>query len=405
MPKNSADWWLERVLIETEIVEESDGSTSTLTQLSDVHIVDGAFSNVQAHGSTRAEGETVDGGGRLLMPTFRDTHLHLDKTFYGGPFRTPIPGRFWLAEEERLLPDMSDQIPVRSNAILDLIVSRGTTSVVAHCNVDHIIGLQNVTRLVEILRARNDVDWEIVAYPQHGLRGGETAPLLREAIDRGATTIGGIDPARIEGDITKALDITFGLAVDAGVGVDFHLHDGGSLGVFEMEQVIRYTVDAGLQGKASLSNGSALAFGGPSQQRALAEKVAAAGIDVSLTVGVGGSILPVDLLDEVGVEVSLGSDSIMDILTPYGQGDILEQLWMLAQRLGRADQRGIAWTLVFGTGEVGRWQDGQTRAWPQIGDQADFFLTSATCSAEVIARRTSREAVYHRGQLVFPVTA
>lgn len=35
---------------------------------------------------------------------------------------TPSPGRYWWAEEERLLPEMSAAIPLRSNAVLDLVV-------------------------------------------------------------------------------------------------------------------------------------------------------------------------------------------------------------------------------------------------------------------------------------------
>ncbi|MGZ0148662.1 amidohydrolase family protein [Kribbella sp. WER1] len=394
----TADWWLDRVGVETSIVQQADGAYETQVDSCALRIEDGVIVEVLRGRRAPDDGRRVfDADGMLLMPALRDTHIHLDKTFYGGPWRAPIPGRSWLAEEERLLPEMSEQIPVRSNAILDLLISRGTTTVAAHCNVDHIVGTRNVERLLDVLRSRTDVDWTVIAYPQHGLRDGTIAPLLEQALGLGATVVGGIDPARIEGDVAKALDVTFGLAVDHGAGIDFHLHDGGSLGLYEISRILDFVEATGWQGKVALSNANALSGASPDSVRELASRLAAARVGVGTTVGVNGALLPFRALDEAGVDVSLGSDSIMDILTPFGPGDLVEQLWILAQRLGVSDEWGIAQTLHYAAGPAGRWQDDRTRAWPAAGDQASFFLTPATCSAEAIARRTPRRYVFHRG--------
>ncbi|WP_427885427.1 amidohydrolase family protein [Kribbella sp. GL6] len=395
-------WWLDRVGLEAAIVERADGAYETRVDVSAVRIEDGVIVDVRRGERAPGDGRRVfDAGGMLLMPALRDMHIHLDKTFYGGPWRAPIPGRSWLAEEERLLPEMSEQIPVRSNAILDLLISKGTTEVAAHCNVDHIVGTRNVERLLDVLRSRADVDWTVIAYPQHGLRDGTIAPLLEEALGLGATVVGGIDPARIEGDVAKALDVTFGLAVAHGAGIDFHLHDGGSLGLYEISQILSYVERTGWQGKVALSNANALSGASPDTVRALADRLAAARVSVGTTVGVGGSLLPFAALEQAGVEVTLGSDSIMDILTPFGPGDLVEQLWILAQRTGAYDEWGIARTLHYAAGDAGRWRADRTRAWPAAGDQASFFLTPATCSAEAIARRTPRRYVFHRGVQVY----
>ncbi|HZX02091.1 amidohydrolase family protein [Kribbella sp.] len=402
MNTKSQEWWLDRVAVEVAVVERPDGVFETRADPSAVRIADGVVADVRRGERAPDDGRRVfDAGGMLLMPAMRDTHIHLDKTFYGGPWRAPIPGRSWLAEEERLLPEMSEQIPVRSNAILDLLVSRGTTEVAAHCNVDHIVGTRNVERLLDVLRSRADVDWTVIAYPQHGLRDGTVVPMLERALGLGATVVGGIDPARIEGDVAKALDVTFGLAVEHGAGIDFHLHDGGSLGLFEIDQILRFVEATGWQGKVMLSNANALSGASADAVRDLAARLAAARVAVGTTVGVNGALLPFRALDEAGVDVSLGSDSIMDILTPFGPGDLLEQLWILAQRLGAYDEWGIAQTLHYAAGEAGRWRADRTRGWPAVGDQASFFLTPATCSAEAIARRTPRRYVFHRGVRVY----
>jgi cytosine/adenosine deaminase-related metal-dependent hydrolase len=395
-------WWLDHVLIEDAIVETEDGAR-TRSRLGAVRIEDGLIAEVRRGSSAPDDSDAVivDAGEALMLPSLRDTHVHLDKTFYGGPWRAPVPGRFWLAEEERLLPEMSENIPIRSNAILDLLISHGTTGVVAHCNVDHVIGSRNAERLLEVLAGRSDVDHDVVAYPQHGLQNGKIKPLLEEALRAGASMIGGLDPGSRERDIDGVLDTIFGLAVDHGVGVDFHLHDAGTLGLYELDRIVDYTAQTGWQGRVSLSNASCLGAVDHGAARAAAERLADHQVAVGTTIGVAGGVIPIPMLDEVGVEVSFGSDSITDILTPFGQGDILEQVWMFAQRFGWSDERRLAQALVFGAGEAARWSDRGERAWPRAGDPATFMVVSASCTAEAVARRAPRERVFHRGVETF----
>jgi hypothetical protein len=96
---------------------------------------------------------------------------------------------------------------------------------------------------------------EQVAFPQHGLLiNPGTAELLEEALVRGVEAIGGIDPAGMDGDPVRHLDIVFELAARHGAGVDLHLHDAGSLGVWELELIADRTRDAGLGGRVTVSH-------------------------------------------------------------------------------------------------------------------------------------------------------
>jgi cytosine/adenosine deaminase-related metal-dependent hydrolase len=44
-------------------------------------------------------------------------------------------------------------------------------------------------------------------------------------------------------------------------------------------------------------------------------------------------------------------------------------------------------------------KDGK-QVWPKPGDDADMVLVNATCSAETVARRSKRQAVFYKGNLV-----
>ncbi|WP_300380179.1 hypothetical protein [Clostridium sp.] len=41
--------------------------------------------------------------------------------------------------------------------------------------------------------------------------------------------------------------------------IDIHLHDGGTLGIYEINRIIDYTINSNLQGKVQISHGLALA--------------------------------------------------------------------------------------------------------------------------------------------------
>ena len=51
-----------------------------------------------------------DAHGYLMLPSFRDMHIHIDKTYFGGPWKAPsIPTEGLitrLKEEEILLPGL-----------------------------------------------------------------------------------------------------------------------------------------------------------------------------------------------------------------------------------------------------------------------------------------------------------
>lgn len=38
--------------------------------------------------------------------------------------------------------------------------------------------------------------------------------------------------------------------------------------------------------------------------------------------------------------------------------------------------------------------------WPNVGDEASFVLTNATCAAEAVARQTEKRVVMYKGNVV-----
>ncbi len=130
----------------------------------------------------------------------------------------------------------------------------------------------------------------------------------------------GLDPGTIDGDVEKVLDGLFDIAVNRNVGLDLHLHEFGSLGVYEFRQVMRRTIVAGLQGKVTISHGFVLGTLPAKAQEEIVEKLAEAGVSWT-TVAMGGTApLPWQQTQTHGVPLGLGTDGIRDLWSPFGDG-------------------------------------------------------------------------------------
>lgn len=398
-------YWLKNVQLETGYHYLDGTVTGTETESFHVQITAGKITNIVSVDKPLETNFPVkDAKNYLMLPSFRDMHVHLDKTYFGGPWKAPsIPTKgiiTRLEEEEVLLPKLLPVATERAEKLLNLLTSKGSTHIRAHCNVDPVIGLKNLEATVRAVEAyKEKATVEIVAFPQHGLLRSDSVQLVREALRNGASLVGGVDPATIDGDLEKSLQTVMELAVEANADIDLHLHDGGHLGIFTFKRLAALTQEAGWQGRVTISHALAFADISHAEVNEVAELLAKQGISIASSVPIGHTI-PIPLLQEKGVNVSLGVDSVMDHWSPFGKGDSLEKAGTLAERFGLSDERSLGQTLRYITGGITPLNKEGERAWPKVGDSADFVLVDASCSAEAVARRATRKAVVFTGNFV-----
>ncbi|QHT60974.1 amidohydrolase family protein [Paenibacillus lycopersici] len=396
-------YWLVNVRLESGYCYEDGAIVGTATDICHIRVEDGVIAAIAASGAKPADGlPQQDAAGLLMLPAFKEMHIHIDKTYYGGPWKAVRPAasifdRF--EEERRLLPQLLPTAQQRAENMLGMLLGYGSTHVRTHCNIDPVVGLNNLEATIRALRTyAGKISGEVVAFPQHGLLRSDSAGLVREAMKHGATHVGGVDPATVDENIERSLQTIMDIAVEADAGVDIHIHDRGELGLATMHRLADLTEEAGRQGRVTVSH--AFGFAGAIEAAAeLAERYAALGISITSTVPIGSMIMPIPMLRAKGVRVELGNDSITDHWSPFGTGDCLEKAGRLAELYRHVDERSLGESLGYITGGVIPLDGSGKRIWPAVGDKADAVFVQAGCSAEAVARRAKREAVLVGGTI------
>ena len=358
-----------------------------------------------AQGHVKA-GEAHDLGRRLVLPGLVDGHIHLDKGFIGDAWRPHRPCTAGFSVHERVLFEKealatAEPIARRAAAMIDLCVSHGTTQMRSHVDVDAGIGLGNLEQVLAARDAHRDkVSVQIVAFPQSGIISSPgTAELLDEAIAAGADLVGGLDPAGYDADIDGHLDVIFGIADRRGVGIDIHLHDGGLLGVFEIEEIARRTKALGLGGKVTISHAYGLGEVPREIVQRTAHLLAEAGVAILTNAPGAHAFPPVLLLREAGVNVFGGNDNIRDSWWPYGDGDLLERAMIIGYRSGFNTDPQLAIALDMVTTDAAR-ALGLADYGLVEGGAADFVVLAAEHVQEAVVARPKPRDVYKKGRLV-----
>jgi len=222
---------------------------------------------------------------------------------------------------------------------------------------------------------------------------------MDQAIAMGCDLVGGLDPASFDRDIERHLDVVFGIAERRGVDVDIHLHDGGTLGAFEVEQIAARTSALGMEGHVAVSHAYGLGDISVEAQKKLAATLASAGVAIMTNAPGNHAFPPVAILRQAGVTVFSGSDNIRDSWWPYGDGDMLGRANLIGYRSGFYEDQDLsaAFDVVTMGGAKALRLDGYGMA---EGAKADFVTLAAQHVPEAVVAVPRERSVYKGGRLV-----
>lgn len=388
-----------------------DGSQT----VSDILVgADGRIIAVEPYLDTSACGACVDITGMLVTAGFLDAHQHLDKTgvlrFTPNPSGTLQGARDAFAKYARTAGP--DDIHKRATRTVERCLSRGTTGIRSHINVDKDAGFHGIETLADIRDAEKDrITLQLVAFMTP--HPGQDFDWLGKNIDGAvalADAVGGT-PAVSE-DPPRYLDILFSAAVKAGKPVDLHLDEHLKADVHLLDAALERVERFGMQGRTVFSHVSVLSALPRSEFQRIAERLLA--LDVGVVTlpaanlylqGRDAEMLPprgltrVAELYRAGVTIATASDNIQDPFVPTGSGDMLEiARWTLLAGHLRGDELAAAHRMI--TTAPARLMGLGKEHGLKAGARADFVVTDCIDTDTLVAGGPDRAFVFSKGRLV-----
>jgi cytosine deaminase len=362
--------------------------------------------------------DSVDAKGGLLLPTFIDTHIHLDKAMSRNGLKAPdgtLEGAISATREAKRSYPL-DAVRARARDVIHASVMTGTTRLRSHVDIDTVSGLVGLTG---VLAAARDCAYiaevTTVAFPQEGiLRDPGTAELMVAAMAAGADVVGGMPHWETsEADQRQHVRICFDIAQQFDADVDMHVDETDDGSVRTLEMVVEETIARGWQGRVCVGHVCSLAAADDEYADRVIAGCAAAGITVVANPTTNlvlqgrqdrglvrrGTTRISELLS-AGVNVAFGQDCVNDAFTPFGRGDMLEVALIsahVAQLTSPADLDVVLACVTSAPATA--WRIGEQFG-VHRGVRADLQLFAASTWPEVLRQQDPPTHVWHSGRLV-----
>lgn len=393
-----------------------DGSIGVDVAVDNKMIVDRGF------GLAYLPSQEIDLEGRLLIPGFVESHIHLDIALMNSWERPGRQEQFRLLSdlnvslEERRLKFTQDDIEKRASKALEMAARHGVTAMRAQCHVDPVVGLRHLKALLNVKEKYQDlITLQIVAFPQQGLlQFPGTLDLFREAFKLGAGIMGSASNLDQGCTFQDHIDAAFELAMEMDVDLDIHadlsIPEHVEMDDLEIVYTARRAIDYGYQGRVTAGHVCALDSALPDVAQQAIQLICDAQINVVSqpdlyrlgredTHHIRRGLTRVKELLAAGVNVTYASNNVRDALRPMGNFDLLEEGLILAYGAHMDTEEQLNTLLQMST-----YNAAKTLNLPkyglEVGCSADVVVLDAPSSAAAILSQAEKLYVFKSGKLV-----
>jgi len=361
----------------------------------------------------------IDLDGRLVLPGFCESHIHLDKSCILD--RCTLKGGLAAAigEVAGLKSDFSaEDVAARAARTLRKCVVNGTTRMRTHVEVDPGIGMRGFEGVQAAIRDWAwAIDVEICVFPQEGLINNPgTDELLVAGLEAGAKAIGAAPYT--DSDPHAQIDRIFELARNYDVDVDMHLDFGPDTSQMTIEHVCRRTEESGWGGRVTVGHVTRFAQMPRAEFAALTHRLRDAGVAVTVLPStdlflmhreyeenwsVPRGVTPLHLMAAEGVRCSLSTNNVLNPFTPFGDCSLIRMANLYANIAQIGDRDGMAACLDMvseGSARLMNLADYGI----SVGSPADIVVIDATDPAQAVAELAQPMYGFKGGRPVFTRT-
>jgi len=386
--------------------------------LSDIGIDQGRIVAVAA--DTPAT-DVIDLGGRLVTAPLVEPHIHLDAVLTVGQPRPNVSGSLFegIAVWAERVADLSyADVQSRVRQILRWQLACGVQHVRSHVDVCD-PQLRALRALVDLRdEVRGMIDLQLVAFPQQGILGFDGGrDLMRKAVEIGADVVGGIPHYELtREDGVESVKFSMALADEHGLRVDIHCDETDDDHSRFIEVMVAETIKRGMSGRVTASHTTAMHSYNNAYAYRLITNIARAGLHM-VTNPLDNAVLQgrfdtgpirrghtrVKQLQEAGVNVCIGHDSVMDPWYPLGYGDPLQAAFVLVhlgQMSGDSELRRLIEmittnpAMALGVADYGL----------RVGGPADLVVFDAPSEADALRLVAPRSLVMKGGNVIARAT-
>ena len=302
----------------------------------DIGVSGGRIAAIAPH--LACEAAEIDIGGRLVLPGFVDSHIHLDKAcLLGRCGHVQGSLKDAIAAVATMKRDFTvEDVYARGARVIERAIVHGTTRMRTHVEIDPRIGLRSFAAIKALKRDYAwAIDLSLCVFPQEGLTNDPGADeLLVEALRDGADVIGGCPYT--DTDPHAQIKRIFDLAQEFDRDVDFHLDFDLDPSWSHMEEVCRQTEQRNYHGRVAIGHATKLSALPPQRLRAATARLAQAGVAVTVlpatdlylmgrdaTHNIPRGLTMAHKLVEGGVLCSVATNNVLNPFTPFGDASLL----------------------------------------------------------------------------------
>jgi cytosine/creatinine deaminase len=382
-------------------------------QTFDVACRDGLIAEIAPSIASDARSEDV--GGRLVLPGFVDSHIHLDKSCIldrcrveHGTLQEAI-GQVAAAKRDFTEADVYE----RASRTLEKAILQGTTAMRTHVEVDARIGLLSFDAISKL---KADYSWaidlELCVFPQEGLINDPgTEEMLIAACEAGTDLIGGCPYA--DSDRAAHIGRIFAIARKFDLDIDFHLDFDLDPSWTDMEEVCKHADAHRYGGRVAIGHVTKLSSMPSAEFEAWGRRLANAGVAVTVLPStdlfltgrdhdrdVPRGVTHAHRLSSQGVTCSLATNNVLNPFTPFGDCSLIRIANLYANVAQIGDAKALCSCFDMVTRGPATLMN-LDRYGVEIGNPADFVVLDCAEEAAAVAEIVQPLFAYKRGRRSF----